>query len=741
MASSINSFSERIEEYEVHNLLGKGGFASVYRAKCLKTGMNVAIKMIDKKLMQAAGMVSRVRQEVSIHYRLKHPSILELYTFFEDQNYVYLVLELCHNGELQQYLKKHTEHHVLSESEASSIMRQVVEGVQYLHSHNILHRDMSLSNLLLTKDMQIKIADFGLATQLSRPDEKHMTMCGTPNFISPEVASRGSHGLEADVWSLGCLLYTLLVGTPPFDTQGVKSTLTRVVMANYQLPNYLSVEAKDLINSLLQKNPKDRIHLTQILEHPFIKRGNLRISSNLTHDSGVHTMSSKRESALSDGVLLDSLRKCNSDYLPVLNQSPIPIELKYKGSQSVDHLTNHFGSSQLIEEQQKVSVFSQGYGCIGRSQCSQKCCQPNDPGGGKVSVMSTSENIRHSSKNLQKLCSHRLLPTRHQTKNAILSILDDSEVCVEFIKKRGHLKRELVCEVCRISPDGERIILYEPENGKGTSVTSSVPELPRQGTDNIFSFENLPEKHWKKYMYAFKFVELVRAKTPKVTYYTDKAKCLLMENLVDFEACFYEGGKVTSSSNEGVTIIDSVGTRLNFKSNDQTDLPTSLNLLWIHAQEAKNHCCLLERTLNELPGQKNFPIIVGRRPNSNLNGTPGKENRTQPLMPSFNMTSINTSTPTSVNCKNVQSKSVSIPGIGTAIQLASGEVKVRYPDGSQIWVDGKHNVQFQYADGKLVSYGNSDNIPRQIVEKLQHMPIVLRHLMPTSSVSHKTRLR
>lgn len=100
-------------------------------------------------------------------------------------------------------------------------------------------------------------------------------MCGTPNFISPEVASRGSHGLEADVWSLGCLLYTLLVGTPPFDTQAVRSTLTRVVMASYQLPNHLSAEAKDLINALLQKNPKDRISLEQILEHPFIKRSSV----------------------------------------------------------------------------------------------------------------------------------------------------------------------------------------------------------------------------------------------------------------------------------------------------------------------------------------------------------------------------------------------------------------------------------------------------------------------------------
>ena len=148
----------------------------------------VLLSQIDKKRMQNHKLVGRVRQEVAIHSRLKHPAILELYTFFEDENFVYLVLELAHNGELQRYLRQ--AKHVMSESEAASIIRQVVSGLLYLHSHRILHRDMSLSNLLLTRDMQVKIADFGLATQLTQPDEKHMTMCGTPNYISPEVASR-----------------------------------------------------------------------------------------------------------------------------------------------------------------------------------------------------------------------------------------------------------------------------------------------------------------------------------------------------------------------------------------------------------------------------------------------------------------------------------------------------------------------------------------------------------------------
>uniref|UniRef100_A0A1Y1KZX8 Serine/threonine-protein kinase PLK4 n=1 Tax=Photinus pyralis TaxID=7054 RepID=A0A1Y1KZX8_PHOPY len=380
---ALSLFSEKIEDYEVHNMLGKGGFATVYHATCLKSGVEVAIKMIDKKLMQSTGMVHRVRQEVTIHSRLKHPSILELFTFFEDVNFVYLILELCHNGELQQYLKKNNE--VLSEPEASHIMKQIIEGIQYLHSHNILHRDISLSNLLFTKNMQIKIADFGLATQLSRPDEKHLTLCGTPNFISPEVASRTQHGLEADVWGLGCLLYTLLVGTPPFEDHAIRSTLNRVVTANYRLPNFLSAEVKDLINSLLQKNPKDRIKLDMILEHPFIKRydnSNGTSSSRLTQDSGIHTMSSRRDSAFSDSAIQKSypsnvILRSNSDCSPYIghfsecsNKSTDHGRAVLQCQGPIDQSCHSHFSSCCKSKSNHVSMECAGHG---HSCCSNPC--------------------------------------------------------------------------------------------------------------------------------------------------------------------------------------------------------------------------------------------------------------------------------------------------------------------------------------------------------------------------------
>ncbi|XP_018319337.1 serine/threonine-protein kinase PLK4 isoform X2 [Agrilus planipennis] len=629
-----------------------------------------------------------------------------------------------------------------------------------------------------------KIADFGLATQLARPDEKHMTMCGTPNFISPEVASRGSHGLEADLWGLGCLLYTLLVGSPPFDTHAVKSTLTRVVMANYQLPSHLSIEAKDLINALLQKNPRDRLKLDQILDHPFLKiHTTFRDISSRSHDSGIHTMSSRKDSAYSDGALQKYQLPLNS--YPRYSSSDCIHSVKMCSGQNFnvtslqskqfsDHCVarNQNGSNPNLYSLSNSNCFPQkesGH-CyvseIGNSRVTSVCCcslisvhhhpqQCNQnanrcpqenfqcPEKSKETV-SDNTNVsvgrKRASCPFTPISSYRLLPTRHQTKNAILTISDNGEVCIEFIKKRGVMKTDVVCEVCRISPDGLRIVLYEPGDGKGVPPSTKPPPLPLHGSDQIYSIENLPEKHWKKYSYAAKFVELVKAKTPKVTYYTDKAKCLLMESLVDFEACFYEGGKVTQSSTEGTVIMDGKGECLTLKdTKDCLDLSGGMDLLWNHANQAKEHCILLEKTLSKLSGN-NFPIIVGRRPNSSP--SIGKENSIQQKMPSFaaSVTNVQSSSKKDSSLSSRGSdkdRQVSIPGIGTATQLSNGEVRVRFTDGSQLWVDGKHHIRYQYPDGRMSNYRDSDSIPRHIMEKMQHMPKILKHLMPP--VLHKMR--
>uniref|UniRef100_A0A8C5L849 Serine/threonine-protein kinase PLK4 n=1 Tax=Jaculus jaculus TaxID=51337 RepID=A0A8C5L849_JACJA len=301
-------------DFKVGSLLGKGSFAGVYRAESIHTGLEVAIKMIDKKAMYKAGMVQRVQNEVKIHCQLKHPSILELYNYFEDNNYVYLVLEMCHNGEMNRFLKNRMK--PFSESEARHFMHQIITGMLYLHSHGILHRDLTLSNLLLTRNMNIKIADFGLATQLKMPHEKHYTLCGTPSYISPEIATRSAHGLESDIWSLGCMFYTLLIGRPPFDTDTVKNTLNKVVLADYEMPAFLSREAQDLIHQLLRRNPADCLSLSSVLDHPFMSRN---YSAKNSIDSGHATISTAVTASSSTsmgGSLFDRRRLLTGQPLP-----------------------------------------------------------------------------------------------------------------------------------------------------------------------------------------------------------------------------------------------------------------------------------------------------------------------------------------------------------------------------------------------------------------------------------------
>lgn len=631
-------FGERIEEYELLEHLGKGGFAHVYRARCLKSGLYVAIKMIDKVLMANAGMVGRVRQEVTIHSRLKHPAILELYTFFEDAHYVYLILELAHNGELAKHFRLGTQG--LTEKAASDIFKQVVSGVLYLHSHNIIHRDLSLNNLLLTKDLNVKIADFGLATQLNGPDEKHLTMCGTPNYISPEVASRDVHGLPADVWGLGCMLFTLLVGSPPFHTQHVKTTLNKVIKADYKIPSQLSLHAQDLLQRLLCKDPTKRITLKEIMDHPFLNNSVNYVCQvrkpDFSRDSGFHT-------TVHSTQISKTRSEDNFDCMADIQKASSNIMHHTKDTRNFNVLTG-------IVENNNCSTYGSGYSvgtnsneynkesialktdkdCNHSNNCAslQRPLVTNNNYGleqfrdlnlGKEKYGPTCSNnkenlpINNLNKNVLSvppLCADRLPNISHRTRNAILRI-ELEAVIVEFIKKKGKEREEKVVEVCKISKDGMKVIVYSTENKCKLLTGNSSDYNPNP--DEIFSYHNLPQKHWKKYLYASRFVDLVKAKTPKITLYTSLAKCQLMENGTDIEMFFYKGEKVTYNSTDGIKVIDR-----NMKSHTN---PSSSNpgvhYIYEHFEECSNRMQRILSALSCVPDEC-YPIIIGKRPIQSL---------------------------------------------------------------------------------------------------------------------------
>lgn len=134
---------------------------------------------------------------------------------------------------------------------------QLINGLEYLHKHLIIHRDLKLGNLFISAGMKLKIGDFGLATKLTSPDERRRTVCGTPNYIAPEILEgKDGHSFEVDVWSTGVIIYTLLVGKPPFESKDVKSTYKRILANSYAFPSSHPVgnDVKSLIRLMLQVN-------------------------------------------------------------------------------------------------------------------------------------------------------------------------------------------------------------------------------------------------------------------------------------------------------------------------------------------------------------------------------------------------------------------------------------------------------------------------------------------------------
>ncbi|XP_018421461.1 PREDICTED: serine/threonine-protein kinase PLK4 isoform X2 [Nanorana parkeri] len=941
MASSIGG---RIEDFRVLNLLGKGSFACVYRAQSIHTGIEVAIKMIDKKAMQRVGMVQRVRNEVEIQCQLKHPSILELYNYFEDSNYVYLILEMCHNGEMNRFLKNRKK--PFTEKEAWNFMEQIVKGMLYLHSHGILHRDLTLSNLLLSSDMNVKIADFGLATQLKLPNEKHFTMCGTPNYISPEIATRSAHGLESDVWSLGCMLYTFLVGRPPFDTDTVKNTLNKIVLADYEMPSFMSREAKDLIFKVLRKNPADRLSLSSVLDHPFmtgyssttcddkaavedsIDSGHATISTGFTSSSGVSVsgrlpekrilsgpslpnkmnifqfkdrepsdaltgdegsfhnrqkeeygfsegrgrkavvedrphsrylrrahssdrtgtshsqnhskpgsftdrchsvenlskpgpLTSYRTSASSPGNSYGDIPQMFSDHAkhgsldryispPVKENTPSdffcpskPTATRSDERCQTETVQQWFGAMQLNGQIHKPQEMN-GNNNSGANYYCQPAMKPEAPQynwsdvKGKKVTDSSFENVqkglrkvpaadqrkaeenRHHLKsrippqvpcyrNLRSIVlplnSERLKPIRQKTKNAVVSILDTGEVCMEFVKEQN--SQERVKEVLRISCDGNLIYVYHPNEGKGFPLDDRPPSPPE--TLLSYTFDSLPEKYWKKYQYASKFTDLVRSKTPKVTYYTRYAKCMLMENSpnADLEVCFHDGAKIHRTA-ELIRVIEKSGKSHTLKDGSSiSGLGDEIKYYVDHANESHQVCLSLESavTVEEKKGDRLslFPVTFGRRPITTDSPKPfteptstgetgcgrrdqGSTNRVfsslsspnqipnvNPSMLSYEGSVFSAQTAPSSNTTKTHTpdpsqvvKSVFVKNVGWASQLSTGAVWVQFNDGSQLVVQpGVSTIIYTDPSGQVTRHGENDRLPDCIKSKLQCLSSIL----------------
>ncbi|KAL6424772.1 hypothetical protein ACFW04_010015 [Cataglyphis niger] len=218
-------------------------------------------------------------QEIAIHQTLNHRHIVGFHGFFDDSHNIYIILELCRKRSMMEL---HKRRKALSECETRYFMKQILDGVFYLHQHRIIHRDLKLGNLFLNDELQVKIGDFGLATRLEHDGERKKTVCGTPNYIAPEVLTKIGHSYEADIWSIGCIMYTLLVGKPPFETSSLKETYSRIKQVQYKTPQHITKPAMNMVANMLQLNPSRRPSVTKLMKDNFFTSGYMPTSLPLS---------------------------------------------------------------------------------------------------------------------------------------------------------------------------------------------------------------------------------------------------------------------------------------------------------------------------------------------------------------------------------------------------------------------------------------------------------------------------
>uniref|UniRef100_A0A1B0AVZ3 polo kinase n=1 Tax=Glossina palpalis gambiensis TaxID=67801 RepID=A0A1B0AVZ3_9MUSC len=253
--------------YKRMRFFGKGGFAKCYEIVDVATNEVYAGKIVSKKLLMKHNQKEKMTQEITIHSSISHPNIVKFHGFFEDSYNIYIVLELCKKRSMMEL---HKRRKTITEYECRYYIYQIIQGVKYLHDNRIIHRDLKLGNLFLNDMLHVKIGDFGLATRIEYEGERKKTLCGTPNYIAPEILTKKGHSYEVDIWSIGCVMYTLLVGQPPFETKTLRDTYSKIKKCDYRVPSYLRKSAADMVVSMLQSNPSHRPTIDQLLHSEFL---------------------------------------------------------------------------------------------------------------------------------------------------------------------------------------------------------------------------------------------------------------------------------------------------------------------------------------------------------------------------------------------------------------------------------------------------------------------------------------
>jgi len=245
--------------------VGSGAFGAIFKVALKSTSEIYAMKAISKRFLFKTKQLKYAKAECQILKQMNHPFIVKMHFAFQTPKYVYFILDFCTGGDLSMHI---SNKQIFKEEEARIYICELILAIEYLHSLNIVYRDLKPDNILIGEDGHIKLSDFGLAKQmLGQP----LSFAGTPQYLSPEMLTQKGGGKEIDVYGIGTILYELLSGLPPHYNEDTGTMFANIRFAKAKIPKYISARARSVLKELLEKNPLERITIPELKKHPFFE--------------------------------------------------------------------------------------------------------------------------------------------------------------------------------------------------------------------------------------------------------------------------------------------------------------------------------------------------------------------------------------------------------------------------------------------------------------------------------------